>query len=148
MTEYVRSLPKIKPSLPTTPLAAVVAAGDVLAVVAMIAAGLYRHSILAWELPMHTARTAAPFLIPWIIIAPLAGAYREEIFSKFGATMLFAGGAWIVAAVLGSQLRATVYFPGNAPLSFVLVTIAFGLLFLLAWRLAVVIYRRRRIRAS
>jgi hypothetical protein len=125
----------VRPSLPLSWPAAATMAGDVLAVVVFTVAGLYSHNTLAWEVPVHTLETLAPFLIAWGVVAPLAGVYHRQTLASYRLTVPLVVLAWTLAALLGSQIRATDVFPGGAPLTFVLVSVGVGMLCLLPIRL-------------
>jgi len=125
----------VRPSLPLSPLAAATMVGDVLAIVVFTVSGLYSHNTLAWEVPVHTLETLAPFLIAWSVVAPLAGVYHRQTLGSYRLTVPLVILAWVVAALLGTQIRATEFFPGGAPLTFVLVSVGVGLACLLSIRL-------------
>ena len=125
----------VAPSLPLSGPAAATMVGDVLAVVVFTVAGLYSHSTLAWEVPVYTLETLAPFLIAWSVVAPLVGVYHRRTLASYRLTVPLVVLAWTVAALLGSQIRATAFFPGGAPLAFVLVSVGVGILCLLPVRL-------------
>lgn len=131
------------------PLVLGLVAVDVLVVTAFIAFGLYTHGIDPWLFPGHTVRTATPFAIGWLVVAPLAGAYRRRLLASYRRTTVVVFGTWLVATLLGGAIRATSLFPGGAPPSFLLVTAGIGLAFVLPWRFAVTAgYRRWRGRRS
>lgn len=133
MNRTLRSLTTIRPSLPDNLPAAGVLVGDLTALFVLTVVGLYRHRILAWEYPVYTLDTFAPFLIAWLVVAPLAGVYDRRTLTSYRRTLALVTGTWIVASVLGSMIR-TQWFIGDAPLTFILVYVGFGTLFLLPWR--------------
>jgi len=138
------ALPALRPTPPRTLATAGVLAGDALVVLAFIAAGLYSHNVLAWEQPAHTIDVLTPFLLSWLLVAGVVGLYHRSTFGSLRRTALLVLPAWVVASLLGSGLRATAFFPGDAPLTFVLVNLGIGLAFVLPWRLAVTgLFRRR-----
>ena len=114
------------------------ALGDALIIVAFLALGALRHNVNPITQPLRMADTAAPFLLGWAIAAPLIGAYAPRARQSVRRGISLAVGAWLAAAIIGSALRATTYFHGNAPLSFVAVTFGVGAVFLAAWRAVVV----------
>ncbi|WP_226483307.1 DUF3054 domain-containing protein [Natrinema amylolyticum] len=126
------------------PFVITLAAVDVLIVVAFIAFGLLKHAIEPWAFPAYTLRTAIPFVIGWVAVAPLFGAYRRRVFESFRRTLAIVAVAWVVASLLGGAIRSTALFPGSAPPEFLLVTAVLGLGFVLPWRLAVTAGVRRR----
>jgi hypothetical protein len=142
MNRHVRTF-AVGPSLPASPPAVAVLAGDLLVVFAFIAMGIANHGGAPLEAPQYTLERLAPFLLAWLVVAPLAGVYHRETLTDYRRTLVLVVLAWLVAAVAGSALRESALFPGGAPLTFVLVTVGFGTVFLLVWRVGAVWLRRR-----
>ena len=117
--------------------------GDVLVLLAFISVGLLSHSIEPWRLPDHTLRTLTPFLLAWLVVAPLVGLYGREALTGHLAMTIRVTIGWVLASLLGGAIRATSHFPGGAPPDFLAVNVFFGLLFLLPWRLLAVATSRR-----
>ena len=115
------------------------ALGDALIIATFLALGALRHNVNPITQPLRVAGTVAPFLIGWAIAAPLVGAYAPRARRSVWTGVSLAVGAWLTASIIGATLRATPYFHGNAPLSFVAVTFGVGAVFLGVWR-AVVAY--------
>ena len=131
------------PSLPASVPALAVLAGDMLVLLAFIAAGIYDHGGDPFALPIHTLEAFAPFFIAWVVISPLSGLYHEKTLTDYRRTLALVVGTWLLVSVGGAAIRSTSYFAGDAPITFILVTIGFGTLFLLGWRLPVVWFVRR-----
>ena len=110
------------------------ALGDAAVIVAFLSLGAMRHNVNPIAQPLRIADTVAPFLLGWIVAAPLVGAYAPRARRSVRAGVGFAVVAWLAADLIGSALRATPYFHGNAPLSFVAVTFGVGAVFLAVWR--------------
>lgn len=127
----------VRPTPPRSLPTVAVLAGDVLVVAAFIGYGLVSHGIVPWEYPVHTVDVLTPFLVSWLLVAGVAGLYHRRTFESLRRTALLTAGGWVVASLLGSALRATAFFPGDAPLAFVLVNLGFGMAFMLPWRLVV-----------
>ncbi|MFC7007586.1 DUF3054 domain-containing protein [Halalkalicoccus salilacus] len=72
--------------------------------------GLRSHGVDPLASPAYTAETVAPFLLGWLVVAPLLGVYTARVRESFAETLLSVGLAWIVAALAGIGLRAT---PGS-----------------------------------
>jgi len=108
--------------------------GDLAAIVVFAAIGVDHHGGDPLGDPTSVALTAAPFLIGWLLVAFVAGLYTVDAVSSVGRAASWAVPAWIVAALVGQGLRATALFPGNTALTFVLVTILFGGLLLVGFR--------------
>ena len=114
-----------------------VAVGDIVVIVAFLAFGALRHGVDPITQPLRVAGTVAPFLIGWVLAAPLVGAYAPRARQSVKMGALVAAAAWLPANLIGAALRATPYFHGQSPLSFVAVTFAVGAVFLATWRAVV-----------
>jgi hypothetical protein len=117
---------------------------DLAIIAAQLSYGLVIHGTDPLSVPIHTAETVAPFLLAWLLVAPMLGVYTARIRQSITETVLAITIAWIVAALIGVGLRATPWLTGGAPLAFVLVTIGTGLLTLLPWRLLATALARNR----
>jgi hypothetical protein len=122
---------------------AVLLLGDLAIILLQLSAGLRTHGIDPLAAPAYTAETAAPFLVGWLLVAPLLGVYTARVRESFTETVLSVSIAWIAAALVGLGLRATPWLSGGAPVAFVAVTIGVGLATLLPWRLVVTAIGRR-----
>ncbi|ODR82773.1 hypothetical protein BG842_17130 [Haladaptatus sp. W1] len=109
--------------------------GDVVVLVVLLAIGAMRHNENILARPVYFAGTVAPFLIGWIIASLVVGLYSSRARRSVRSSVLFADGTWVIAALIGAGLRATSFFHGESPLTFVLVMLGFGLLFMTVWRL-------------
>ncbi|GKZ13694.1 DUF3054 domain-containing protein [Haladaptatus sp. T7] len=109
--------------------------GDVVVLVVLLAIGAMRHNENIIGNPGYFAGTVAPFLIGWIIASLVVGLYSSRARRSVRSSVLFADGTWVIAALIGAGLRATSFFHGESPLTFVLVMLGFGLLFMTVWRL-------------
>lgn len=137
MTRTVRSVPSVLTRLPASRAMLGVFAGDMLVLFAFIATGQYAHEYYFWELPVHTLLVTLPFIIAWILVAPLAGLYSKQKIKQFHLVVPLVVGSWVVISLLGGFIRSTGFFPGGAPPAFLAVNVVFGTLFLLPWRLVV-----------
>lgn len=113
-----------------------IATGDVAALAGFIAYGLISHAINPLEFPLHMAVTLLPFLIPWSILAPIGGLYRNPTVGSVRSTLFRTTLVWVAVTLTGGALRGTSLFAGEAPPIFLLTTFVFGLAFLLPWRVA------------
>lgn len=114
------------------------AVGDVVAIVAVLTAGTVHHNGAAFVSanPLYLAGVLAPFLIGWLVAAPLLGAYSPGAVESAKAALPLAIRSWIVADLIGVGLRATPLFSGGATLTFVAISLVTGLVAIAAWRLA------------
>jgi hypothetical protein len=115
-----------------TPLAL----GDLLVVAALFSAGTVHHNGLAFVLanPGYLAGTIAPFLIGWVVAAPLLGAYAPGAAESAKAAVPLALRSWVVAVAIAMGIRATPFVSGGVQPSFVLVSLLVGLVGLAIWR--------------
>jgi hypothetical protein len=84
--------------------------------------------------PVDLAVTIAPFLLGWLVAAPLFGAYAPGAAESAKAAVPLALRSWLVAAAIAMGIRATPLVEGGVQLSFVLVTLGVGALGLTVWR--------------
>lgn len=120
------------------PLPALVAAGDLAVLGALLWYGFIEHGVDPFGAPEHAIFVAVPFLFGWLLVAPLAGLYNESVIRSGFATVLLLVPVWLFVTLVGSMFRAMPELPGMAPPIFVLVMLGFGLVSMLAWRLVVV----------
>jgi hypothetical protein len=116
--------------------AAPLAVGDLLVVAALFGAGTVHHNGLAFVAsnPGYLAGTIAPFLLGWVIAAPLLGAYAPGAAESAKAAVPLALRSWLLADAIALGLRATPFVAGGVQLSFVLVSLGVGLVGLALWR--------------
>lgn len=108
--------------------------GDLVVLLVLLTMGALRHHEHPVQNPLYFAGTVAPFLVGWVLASLVVGLYSYRARQSVRSSVLFAAGTWVVAALIGSALRATSYFHGESPLTFVLVMLGFGLLFVTVWR--------------
>ena len=119
-------------------------AGDALAFLVFSATGRASHGEAAgFAAALQVAETAAPFIVGWLLVAPLAGAYRPDVVVSPRAMAARTALAWLIACPVGLALRALLRQTG-IPLSFAITTFLFNLAILLAWRLVYASLARRR----
>lgn len=122
---------------PRTRRTAALLVGDLLAIVAVLTAGLLRHGVDPVAMPGHAALVIGPFVVGWLVAAPLLGAYARPTLASAGPTVGVAVLAWGPAALVGVVARATPAVPGSTPPVFVAVVAGFGALGVGAWRTVV-----------
>jgi hypothetical protein len=113
------------------------ALGDAVVIAAFLGLGALRHDVNPLVQSGRFLGTVAPFLLGWAIAAPLVGAYAPRARRSIRTGIGVAVAAWFAANLIGSALRTTPYFHGNAPLAFVAVTFGVGAVFLAVWRATV-----------
>jgi len=113
--------------------AVMLAAGDIAMLLLFAAVGRGSHSeaILSAEL----LATAGPFILGWLLAAPVTGAFSPQACSnKMDAAVLAAAKTWLVGIPTGLVLRSI--FKGYmVPKAFAVVTMVATLVLLVGWRL-------------
>lgn len=127
---------------PSTGRVIAVAVVDVGLIVAVLAWGLHTHAVDPVRSPVYTARTVVPFLVGWVIWAPIVGAYGGRALGSPRRGLAISVLAWVAAAVTGAGIRATPLVPGDAPWIFVAVIAGVGTAVLVPWRALVCLSAR------
>ncbi|MFB6072818.1 MAG: DUF3054 domain-containing protein [Halobacterium sp.] len=96
---------------------------DLLAVFAFVLLGMLQHGSLTAQ---RYAGVLVPFLVGWLVVAPLAAAYGERAFESTRGALVVGLASWLGADFLAQVLRATEYFPGSADPQFFVVAFVFG----------------------
>jgi undecaprenyl pyrophosphate phosphatase UppP len=110
----------------------VLAAGDAIALLLWVVAGLASHQMWGSWL-FNLLRVAAPFLIGWFAVAPFTGAYRLPRPDERGQFMRRSALTWLIATAVGLALRSTI-FRSTFFLTFALITLLITGIFVLGWR--------------
>lgn len=105
--------------------------GDLLAIFLFVLLGELQHGGLTAD---RYAGALLPFLVGWLAVAPVVGAYGERVADSTRSAIVFAVAGWLGADFVGQVLRGTELFPGNADPQFFLVALLFGGLLLAALR--------------
>jgi hypothetical protein len=115
---------------------AALAAGDTAALVVFALLGRNSHGLATgFAAVVETARTAAPFVLGWLAVAPWLGAFTRAT-TRGALPMLRATAlAWVPALLVGALLRAAAIGRFSPP-SFYVVTFLVGLALLAVWRAA------------
>jgi hypothetical protein len=120
------------------------AVGDVVVLAVLLSLGTARHNGFSYltENPVGLALTLLPFLVGWVVVAPLVGAYSAGAAESAKAAVPLAIRSWILADVIGIALRIALPFDSNGPLMgrllpiaiFFGVTLVVGVVGLGVWR--------------
>ncbi|MFC7095957.1 DUF3054 domain-containing protein [Halobaculum marinum] len=115
------------------------AVGDLLVIVAFIYAGTLQHGTVPFPPAgvgdiVALLGVAAPFLLGWVLVAPLVGAYSAGAAESAKASVPLAVRSWIPAAVIGLAIRATPFVDGGVAIPFVIVMLVVGSVSLAVWR--------------
>jgi hypothetical protein len=114
-------------------LAALLLAGDLIALLIFATIGRMSHE-RGLSLP-GVLGTAAPFVIGWLLVAPLTGIYRAQPRPTPGAMARRSALNWALALPIAFGLRALIEQRG-IPLSFAVVAGSFTFVTLVGWRSA------------
>ena len=117
-----------------SPKTALLAAGDLGAILLFVAVGEYTHGYNPLVDVGRVAGTFAPFLIGWLLVASVAGLYASDAPGTLANATLVTLLSWVVAVAIAQALRATSVFHGNAALTFALVSVGVGGVLLCCWR--------------
>lgn len=124
--------------------AAVLIVGDWLALAFFVLIGQLDHGLIGENPLPRLLTTTAELALPWTLVGWLLGAFRpveaESWRAFLGRTLV----AWLAAAPLALLLRAYLHGQAVIIVIFMVVTLALGGLFLLAWRLVYFLYDSRR----
>jgi len=132
----------VRHRLDPAPLTVVGAIGDLVCIGVFVGLGATMgHDISS---PARIAITFGTFVVGWALASFVAGVHttdaRRSLRSAVGRTVP----AWAAAAAVAQALRATGPVPGNAALTFYLVSVGVGLALLVPWRVAVAVFATRR----
>ena len=118
---------------------ALVAVGDLLAIAVFVGVGELTHGINPILNPGRFAGTLTPFYVGWLLVAGLGGLYTAAATGTVRAAVgrTFAG--WVLAVGVAQALRSTAMFPGNAAVTFALVSVLVGGTLLALWRGAIAV---------
>lgn len=115
----------------------VLAAGDLLVVVAVVAWGIVDHHGLAGLLDVRrVVEVVGPFALGFALVAAVAGIYADRRPATLAGALRSVAVVWLGAANLGLLMRGSPYLAGGTTWPFPLVISTTVLLALLAWRAA------------
>lgn len=112
------------------------AIGDFIILFAFLFLGILSH----WPLDIVLAspeiilNAAGPFILGWIIAAPLIGAYSPGAISAPNSSVPLVVRSWVVAAILGFLIREFAIPSRGVTLDFALVMLVGGAVVLGIWR--------------
>jgi len=118
---------------------ALVAVGDLLAIALFVGIGELTHGINPVLNPARFAGTLTPFYVGWLLVAGIGGLYTAAATGTVRAAVSRAIVGWVLAVGIAQGLRSTAMFPGNAAVTFALVSVLVGGTLLMLWRGAVAV---------
>ncbi|WP_255169941.1 DUF3054 domain-containing protein [Natrononativus amylolyticus] len=107
---------------------------DVGLIALLVVGGVIDHGGNPLAAPLSTVETILPFVLGWLALSPLAGAYRAGIGRDPARAARVAAVSWIAAANVGLILRSSPLFDGGSGWPFNLIMTGLGLLLLVGWR--------------
>lgn len=116
---------------------------DVGLLAALVLLGQLSHGVNPLTEPLGALETIAPFVLAWIVVAPVAGVYARETLSSPGTAVRVTAIGWLAAANVAFILRASPWFDGGIAWAFPLVMSGLGIVLLVGWRLGYVIIGNR-----
>lgn len=118
--------------------------GDVVLLAGIILVGQRSHGVNPLLEPLAALETVVPFLVGWLVMATLAGAYASDAATSVARAARVTTVGWVAAANVGLILRASSLFDGGASGLFPLVITGIGLLVLVGWRVGYAAYAGAR----
>jgi hypothetical protein len=119
-----------------SPATAGLFAGDVVAILAFIVAGVLQHAEPLTA--ANVADAAVPFIIGWLLAGAFFGMFATAMLRSVRETAIRTGVAWVVADLVGQGLRATPVFGGGFDPAFFVVSLIVGGVLLIGWRVVYV----------
>ena len=113
---------------------------DVMVVVSLVVVGQLHHGVNPLADPVTSAGTVIPFVVGWLVVAPLAGVYTSQNRASPHRALRLTAVAWIAAANVGLILRQSPLFDGGIVWPFALVMTGTGLVVLVGWRVGYAVY--------
>ncbi|MFC6938560.1 DUF3054 domain-containing protein [Salinirubellus sp. GCM10025818] len=120
-----------------SPLTAAIAGVDVLLLLTFVVLGEFSHFGVTPTAFARAPGTAAPFLLGWVVLAPLVGVYAPAARRSARAAAVRTAAAWVGTVAVAQTLRSTAAFPGDFAVAFAVVSLLVGLALLLPWRVLV-----------
>ena len=115
----------------------VLAIGDAVIFVFFAMQGRATHEISLGPNPVLTVLTvAAPFAVPWFIVAWAFGTFRPDVIRRVGHMLLQTAAAWLCAGCIGLVARAILLQRPLLPM-FAIAVLGINGALLLGWRLIV-----------
>jgi hypothetical protein len=113
-----------------------IAVGDILALLVFLFLGTLQHSTLEAlrAEPTIYLLAAGPFVLGWLVCAPLVGAYSPGGGSAPNSSIPLAIRSWIPAVIVGMAVRVFALPSRGAAVTFAVVMLVGGTVFLSAWR--------------
>ncbi|EFO80495.1 hypothetical protein OSCT_1720 [Oscillochloris trichoides DG-6] len=129
--------------MPTSNRMITLLVGDTIALLIFAAIGRNSHGAAIGPAAFaQVFTTALPFLVGWLISAPLFGAYSPSTTANPLIMLRHTSIAWVAALLLGAVIRATM-IGRFSPFSFYVVTFIVALFILCGWRALFAVWEER-----
>lgn len=128
------------------PFTALVAAGDLVCIAAFVLLGVTvgHEGIDPMANPLRVVGTITTFALAWAVTSVLGGLYTADARTSAKRAVAWTVPAWVSAAIIAQGIRATPWAPGNAAVTFFLVSVVVVLALLVPWRVAVSVLDSRK----
>ncbi|MFB6139287.1 MAG: DUF3054 domain-containing protein [Halosimplex sp.] len=125
----------------TAPVTALLALGDLACIAAFVLIGVTvgHESIDPMAQPGEVLATFLTFAAGWAVTSLLGGLYTVDARASVTRAVAWTVPAWVGAALIAQGIRALPFVPGDAALTFFLVSVGVVLAMLLPWRVAVTV---------
>jgi biotin transporter BioY len=110
------------------------AIGDIAAIAVFVVLGEFSHGENPVTVFWPMLETLGTFLLGWIVVATIAGAYSERSLENGRHAILVSLFAWAIADAIAQLLRTLSFVRGNGAITFYLVGFVVGGALIGAWR--------------
>lgn len=114
---------------------------DVVVIASLVLYGFVTHGGSPVADPAGAVETITPFVVGWGVAVALGDPYGESAFDSAVGAARTVSLYWLAAANVGMVLRASPWFEGGVAWAFPLVMTGIGLVGLVGWRVAYVVFR-------
>lgn len=118
-------------------------AGDLLAIAVFVGLGELSHGIDPLARPVYALETLVPFLVGWLVAAPLARAYAADAGRGAVPAVVLGVAGWVLADAVGQVVRETEALHGGADPAFFAVAAVVGGGLIAVWRLLATVLAAR-----
>jgi hypothetical protein len=94
--------------------------------------------------PLSLLKTAAPFILTWVILGFIAGLYKMDTYRSVGSMLKRTLPVWLITAPVAILLRMQIEQESVFPTPFLIVPYITTLILLIGWRFYVVWSVKRR----
>lgn len=110
------------------------AIGDVVAIAVFVVLGEFSHGANPITVLVPMLETLGTFLLGWIVVATIAGAYSGRSLDNGRHAILVSLFAWAITDAIAQLLRSLPFVRGNGAITFYLVALVVGGALIGGWR--------------